>query len=134
MFSNLSRDICGGETVLLFYRDEEDLHHRNVKLRYEISDRALHHAALSGRKHLVCILLQYGHNVNARERINGKTALHYAKSKEIARILLASGAIVDARDRNSLDVNVNVKNASPFADLQFTRILHVKNAFPSGEL
>lgn len=100
MFSNLSRDICGGETVLLFYRDEEDLHHRNVKLRYEISDRALHHAALSGLKHLVCILLQYGHNVNARERINGKTALHYAKSKEIARILLASGAIVDARDRN----------------------------------
>lgn len=100
MYSNqFSRENCGRETVLLFRRDGSDFPHRNnVEQRYEVSDRALHQAACSGNEHLISVLLQYGQDVNARERLNGKTALHYARSREIARLLLANGAFVDARD------------------------------------
>lgn len=50
---------------------------------------------------LVSALIQHGANVNLRVE-HGKTALHYAESGEIARLLLAAGAYVNAKDDKGL--------------------------------
>lgn len=62
------------------------------------SNTALHLASQSGLEEVVSILVQHRADINARER-DGRTALHFAKTANIARYLLERGADIEATDR-----------------------------------
>ena len=56
----------------------------------------LHHAAFSGRKEIVELLIANGADVNAKDDV-GTTPLHHAITKEIAELLITNGADVNAK-------------------------------------
>ena len=64
----------------------------------------LQHAAGSGRKDVVLLLLAKGADPNKKDR-SGRTALHEAvrgHSKDVAELLLAKGAHPDAEDKKAM--------------------------------
>ena len=56
----------------------------------------MHHAAVSGRKEIVELLIANGADVNAKDDV-GTTPLHHAITKEIAELLITNGADVNAK-------------------------------------
>lgn len=62
------------------------------------SNTALHLASQGGFEEVVPILVEHGADINTRER-DGRTALHFAKTANIAEYFLEAGADIEATDR-----------------------------------
>ena len=84
-------------TVLAMLQDGQDVDDFSSTFRYS----ALHAASDFGHSDCVEILLNHGAIVNVRNRITGKTPLHYAAESrrfDVCRKLLSSGASKRTRD------------------------------------
>jgi ankyrin repeat protein len=63
---------------------------------------SIHHAAMIGDINSLEEFLKAGVGVDARERLFSSTPLHFAERKEIAQILIAKGADVNATNKNGI--------------------------------
>ncbi|KAJ3281869.1 Ankyrin repeat domain-containing protein 16 [Rhizoclosmatium sp. JEL0117] len=75
----------------------QKLGHGRVDVRDEGGGTPLHRASFNGSTSVVQILLKYGANVNARDKLN-RTPLHRARTHTVALLLLDHGADVNALD------------------------------------
>lgn len=57
---------------------------------------ALHIAALSGNTPIVVLLLNHGADIEAKDRVNGLTPLHFAGNPQVASLLISHGANIEA--------------------------------------
>ncbi|XP_063420155.1 ankyrin repeat and SOCS box protein 8-like [Mytilus trossulus] len=80
---------------------------------------ALHHAAREGHTESVNILLKYGANTEARDKVEHRTPLHCAtarnKTECMDMLITKGGAFIDARDKNNntaLHIAVSVGNVN----------------------
>jgi len=72
---------------------------RSVRKRNKEGLTPLHLAAKENNWRAAKTLLSYGAHPNARHPKNGRTALHFARTPEVAEILIMGGARVDLTDK-----------------------------------
>ncbi|CAG0902291.1 unnamed protein product [Cyprideis torosa] len=84
------------ETARLLLEHEAEV---NVKDR-KLGCTPLLLATLNGRHSVVEVLLAHGADPNITNRVEETSPLHQAKSAETAELLIAKGAVVDAKDKS----------------------------------
>ena len=95
----------------------------DLNLRDEEANTPLHNAALLGHVEIVKLLISNGANINVKNRV-GMTPLHEASKKEIAEILLANNANVNARAKGITPLHV----AASVNDNDVSKILIINGA------
>ena len=95
----------------------------DLNLRDEEANTPLHNAALLGHVEIVKLLISNGAEINVKNGV-GMTPLHEASNKEIAEILLANNANVNARAKGITPLHV----AASVNDNDVSEILIINGA------
>ena len=95
----------------------------DLNLRDEEANTPLHNAALLGHVEIVNLLISNGAKINIKNGV-GMTPLHEASNKEIAEILLANNANVNARAKGITPLHV----AASVNDNDVSKILIINGA------
>mmetsp|Transcript_9480 Transcript_9480/g.23349 ORF Transcript_9480/g.23349 Transcript_9480/m.23349 type:complete len:1175 (-) Transcript_9480:363-3887(-) len=88
----------------------------DVRRRNQEGNTPLHVAAQMGSAGIITILLSYGAHPNGRNPRNGRTALHLARTPNVAAALLKGGARGDLTDKRGDHADQRTKSAKRFKD------------------